>query len=82
MLDNYRLKAVFVVELSSPFKGRNHGEQSVYPSVKCESLKTTVDFTSAAQTSMSFFEAVEIKLKLNSDIVKSKVVSKLSVLTN
>ena len=72
MLDNYRLKAVFVVELSSAFKGRNHGEQSVYPSVKCESLKATVDFTSA----------VEIKLKLNSDIVKSKVVSKLSVLTN
>ena len=56
MLDTFRLKAAFVVELCSDFKGRNHGEQSVYPSVKCESLKVTVDFTSAAQTSMSFFK--------------------------
>ena len=56
MLENYGLKSVFVVELCSAFKGRNHGEQSVYPSVKCESLKATVDFTSAAQTSMTFFK--------------------------
>lgn len=56
LLDNYRLKAVFVVELCSDFKGQNHGEQSVYPSVKWESLKAIVDFTSAAQAWMSFFK--------------------------